>query len=289
MRQRKIKNVGEKIILFDGPLVSDPASKRGKWRTVFYETPEAESGGNDPRGGFDIYAGGGESAPEDTGESSRARLYLEIGIGKGRFITESALRDPNALFLGFEGQESVLYRALQRAYIGPDVPTRELNEIAVSFLGIIDSERDEKNAPAPPPNLRYCAEYIFDMSDFFADGELDGIFLNFCDPWPKARQEKRRLTSPKYLDGYARALISGGFIRFKTDNDKLFAYSKAQFESLTCFEITAETHDLHNSKWGEKSIRTDYELRFLNLNKKIHYLEARCSHAVNPENALPYR
>ncbi|MDR0596491.1 MAG: hypothetical protein LBG50_03015, partial [Clostridiales Family XIII bacterium] len=183
MRQRKIKDIEKKIEAFSEPLVYLPASNRGRWREVF------GAGGAD---GEDAFAASGAGRP----------LFLEIGCGKGRFISDSALGHPEFLYLGFEGHQSVLYRALQRVYAGPDAKPTELNEIAMALVGLCSDGSEnahgagavEKN-PMLPPNLRLCAEYIEDMTDLFAPGELNGIFLNFSDPWPKARQEKRRLTS----------------------------------------------------------------------------------------------
>jgi tRNA (guanine-N7-)-methyltransferase len=113
------------------------------------------------------------------------------------------------------------------------------------------------------------------MRDYFADGEIDGVFLNFSDPWPKARQSKRRLTSPDYVSGYRDALSDGGFIRLKTDSSDFFAYSRECVEGERGFEITALTNDLHASEYAADNEATEYELRFLNLDKRIHYLEAR--------------
>lgn len=282
MRQRKIKDIDEKIEIFGEPLVRDPIAFKGRWREAFGEYCDSD-------------------APA---ASCGMPLYLEIGSGKGRFITESAIRNPGALYLGFEGQQSVLYRALQRTYAGPDVPLTELNAIARALTGLCDGdcarcgnrtddgecEAMEEGADelpegrdfaesgdilAPPENLRLCAEYILDMRDYFAPRELDGIFLNFSDPWPKNRQQKRRLTSPRYLDGYRNVLKDGGFVRFKTDNADFFDYSLASVGEHPGFEITVVTRDLHASEYERDNVMTEYEKRFLNLNKKICMLEAR--------------
>ncbi|MDR3225270.1 MAG: hypothetical protein LBT52_03110 [Clostridiales Family XIII bacterium] len=268
MRQRKIKNVEVKIDVFNEPLVYDPASNKGRWRDAF---------------------GADENRP----------LYLEIGCGKGRFITASALAHPASLYLGFEGHQSVLYRALQRAYAGPDATLTELDKIAMALAGLCDGDctqcgqrgidddcaakggREVSGDCAaydgilePPDNLRLCAEYILDMRDFFAEGELNGIYLNFSDPWPKARQEKRRLTSPRYLNGYLNVLTESGFLRFKTDNTDFFAYSRTSIEDHPGLEITGITEDLHRSGYAEDNVMTEYERRYLNLQRKINYLEA---------------
>jgi tRNA (guanine-N7-)-methyltransferase len=244
MRQRKIKNIEEKLAEYGTLLVSDPESNRGKWRQV-----------------FDRPAGAGVS------EAPPQSLYAEIGCGKGRFITESALRDDQGLYLAFEGNESVLYRALQRACAGPEPSAREIYEAA--------------RAAGPelaPKNLRFIRSYIEEPTDFFAEGELDGIYLNYSDPWPKARQEKRRLTSPQYLAGYQKALKPGGFLRFKTDNEALFAYSTEKIKEQSGFKITKQTDDLQNTACADAgagaNIETEYERKFRNLRRPIHFIEA---------------
>jgi tRNA (guanine-N7-)-methyltransferase len=283
MRQKKIKNVDEKMVLFSEPLIECPLAFKGRWREAFGAAP-VDAG--DSRSDRSAFGSGGAVQPGGAKRLSfRGRpLRLEIGCGKGRFIKASALKDPESLYLGFEGQRSVIYRALQRAYTDPDVRLRDLNEVALALVGLYDDgratgraaiARDDGGAAAPPGNLRFCAEYILDMRDYFAGGEIDGIFLNFSDPWPKARQEKRRLTSPGYLNGYRHALADGGFLRLKTDSADFFAYSRARVEADPGFEITALTEDLHASEYAGVSEMTEYELRFLNLNKKIHYFEAR--------------
>ena len=177
--------------------------------------------------------------------SAGASLYAEIGTGKGSFIKASAQREPETLWLGVEGSRNALYRALQK----------------------FDKEE--------PSNLRFCEAYILDVGDFFAPGELSGIYLNFSDPWPKKRHEKRRLTSPAYLEGFASALSPGGFLRFKTDNDDFFEYSlEAVTKADHIFKIIAHTADLHNSEWAEDNIMTEYEQKFSSAGKNINFLYA---------------
>jgi len=133
MRQRKIKDIDQKLSDFDDVIVPSSEGHSGSWRKLF------ENGTNKP-------------------------LFLEIGSGKGRFITSSASQNPDALFLAAEGLASVIIRGM--------VKSREM-------------ELD---------NIRFITTYINDMERDFAEGELDGIFMNFSDPWPKARHAKRRLT-----------------------------------------------------------------------------------------------
>jgi tRNA (guanine-N7-)-methyltransferase len=216
MRQRKIKHVENKISAFENFLVRNPEVHAGSWR-------------------------------EDFAELSSAKLFMEIGSGKGRFLINKAASDASNLYIGFEGQLSCLYRALTKA----------------------DSE---SLSDAAPRNFYFCPEYISDIRELFTENEVDGIYLNFSDPWPKARQEKRRLTSPVYLEGYLRVLAPGGFIEFKTDNDILFEYSVEQFRSCQGFDLTAVADDLHRSDYAAENIETEYEHKFRNLNRRIHFL-----------------
>ncbi|MDR1028034.1 MAG: tRNA (guanosine(46)-N7)-methyltransferase TrmB [Clostridiales Family XIII bacterium] len=225
MRQRKIKDIESKLSAYSRFLVADPASRRGVWRNAFSCAGTGDANANSPRG--------------------RSPLYLELGCGKGQFIIECASRDPNGLYLGFEGSENVLYRALLRA------------------------------DAADPANALFCSVYVLDRDAYFAEAELSGIYLNFSDPWPKARHEKRRLTSPGYLAGYGHALEYGGFLHIKTDDDDFFAYSRAGMEALSDFEIVARTEDLHRSVYARENVMTEYERKFLNLNRRINYLLAR--------------
>ena len=213
MRQRRPKNLEEKIEKLSGYLVSDPESLKDDWRSVF-----------------------------DLAGTSERKLFLEIGSGKGRFISELAMRYKDDLFLGFEGQDTVILRALEKI--------RD-NEIS---------------------NLKMCQYYLNDFGDIFGNDELDGIYLNFSDPWPKERHEKRRLTSTDYLDGYAGSLKPGGFIKMKTDNDGLFSYSVDRFENHNDFDILEITEDLHDSEYNEGNIMTEYERKFLTFEKKINYI-----------------
>jgi tRNA (guanine-N7-)-methyltransferase len=250
MRQRKIKNIEEKLTVYDSLIVVDPQGWRGQWRRELSGSVVEES----------THTIDSVRAPDIAALPS---LYAEIGCGKGRFITESALSDDSGIYLAFEGQESVLYRALQRACAGSGPSSREIYE-AAQIAGPMNA----------PKNLRFIRSYIEDVTHFFADGELDGIYLNFSDPWPKVRQEKRRLTSPHYLSGYLKVLRPGGFLRFKTDNDALFEYSIGVIRAEEGFRITKLTDDLHGSEYAEGNIETEYERKFKNLRRKIHFVEA---------------
>lgn len=217
MRQRKIKDIDQKLSDFDDVIIPNSEGHSGNWRKLF------DNGANKP-------------------------LFLEIGSGKGRFITSSASQNPDALFLAAEGLASVIIRGM--------VKSREM-------------ELD---------NIRFITTYINDMERDFAEGELDGIFMNFSDPWPKARHVKRRLTHKDRLLQYLKALKPGGFIRFKTDNDDLFDFTLEQIEeckALASFDVTGLTRDLHASEFSEISPMTEYEEKFSSQGKNINYVSIR--------------
>ena len=159
-------------------------------------------------------------------------IRLEIGMGKGRFLMTLAAQHPEFNYLGIEKYSSVLLRALQKM------------------------EED------PLPNLRFIrmdAEYI---TDVFAEGEIDRIYLNFSDPWPKDRHAKRRLPSRQFLERYDVILKKDGMIEFKTDNRDLFDFAVEEIGG-TKWKIDAITYDLHHDeKMMEGNVMTEYEERF---------------------------
>lgn len=141
-------------------------------------------------------------------------IYLEIGCGKGNFVVSHAEAEHDCNFIACEGQASVVLRALEKA---------EANGL---------------------DNLCIFIDYVHDLNDYFEQGEIAGIYLNFSDPWPKARHAKRRLTYRDYLKNYKQVLTEGGFIEFKTDNDDLFEFTLEEIAECG-FEIVEMTRDLH--------------------------------------------
>ena len=159
-------------------------------------------------------------------------IRLEIGMGKGRFLMTLAAQHPEINYLGIEKYSSVLLRALQKM------------------------EED------PLPNLRFIrmdAEYI---TDVFAEEEIDRIYLNFSDPWPKDRHAKRRLPSRQFLERYDQILQKDVIIEVKTDNRGLFDFAVEEIAE-TKWKIDAVTYDLHHDeKTMEGNVMTEYEERF---------------------------
>lgn len=174
-------------------------------------------------------------------------LYLEIGCGKGNFIIKKALANPDKNFIAIEGQETVILRALEKV--------KELAE-----------------GGADLSNLKFMLNFVHSMDELFEENQLSGIYLNFSDPWPKARHAKRRLTYRERLKDYAWALKSGGFVEFKTDNDPLYDSALEEIEA-TGFPIAEQTRDLHNSEYESRLTTTEYEERFKARGKNINYVK----------------
>ena len=172
-----------------------------------------------------------------------APLYVEIGVGKGDFLTELAARNPNVNYVGLEAQQGVLYFAARKA------AARQLS------------------------NVRLLVFDAAHLTELFAPAEVDHIYLNFSDPWPKKRHAKRRLTSELFLERYRAVLKEGGELHFKTDNMGLFDYS---LETMAAegWQLSRVTHDLH--ALGEAdNIMTEYERKFSARGAKIGRLVAR--------------
>ena len=172
-------------------------------------------------------------------------IYIEIGMGKGTFIMECARRNPNINYIGIEKYSSVLLRALEKR----------------------EQEPDLKNLYF----IRMEAEYI---ENVFEKDEVDSIYLNFSDPWPKDRNAKRRLTSDRFLKRYTGVLKKDGVITFKTDNIDLFDFSVETAKECG-WEILAETRDLHHSEYNEGNIMTEYEKKFSGLGHKINMMKIK--------------
>lgn len=160
-------------------------------------------------------------------------IYIEIGMGKGDFIIENAKRYPEINFIGIEKFPSVLVGAVKK----------------------IDDEELSFN------NLRFMKEDAIFLEEVFESNEIDRIYLNFSDPWPKKRHAKRRLTSHHFLPIYKNILKSHGQMILKTDNRGLFEYSLISFQQFNMNFIDV-CLDLHHSEGYEDNIQTEYERKF---------------------------
>lgn len=166
-------------------------------------------------------------------------LQIEIGMGKGRFIMALAEQNPDINFIGIEKYSSVLLRAIQKM---------EQNEL---------------------PNLKFIRMDAENITEVFEQGEVDKIYLNFSDPWPKDRHAKRRLPSTEFLKRYDEILKKDGFIEFKTDNRDLFDFAVEQLEPAG-WKAKVITYDLHSDPvLNEGNIMTEYEEKFSSIGNPI--------------------
>lgn len=160
-------------------------------------------------------------------------LYIEVGMGKGRFITEKAVRNPDQNFVGIEKYSSVLLRALEKRSQMMDLS-----------------------------NLLFLRMDAEELAEVFGPGEVSGIYLNFSDPWPKDRHAKRRLPSREFLARYDQILKPEGRVEFKTDNRDLFEFALEEAKEAG-WTLDACTFDLHHdAQMVQGNIMTEYEERF---------------------------
>jgi tRNA (guanine-N7-)-methyltransferase len=214
MRLRKIKNASEVISQNSDLVLVNPLDNKGKWKEFFKN--------DNP-------------------------IYVEIGMGKGKFILAHAKANPNINYIGIEKEQSVIIRAVEK-----QMEERLPNLILVHF--------DATN-----------------ITDIFSEKEIDKIYLNFSDPWPKTKHSKRRLTYPTFLTNYKLILKDTGDIELKTDNRKLFEYSLVSLNNLHMefLEVNLDLHTPHENEEAREIITTEYEDRFVSLNHPIYYIKAR--------------
>lgn len=206
MRLKNIKGASEKI-LKGKYFINNPSEYKGKWNKLFNN--------NNP-------------------------IYIEIGMGKGKFIIKNAIENPNINYIGIEMYDSVILRAVEKT-----------NDLELNNLYLI----------------RMDARLINDIFN----KEIDLIYLNFSDPWPKERHAKRRLTSPIFLERYDSIFKNSKHIIMKTDNKDLFNYSVESLKEYG-YNINDISYDLHKDK--NNIITTEYEDKFTNMGIKINYLDA---------------
>ncbi len=183
-----------------------------------------------------------------TGSGSPDRpLCLEIGCGKGKFITETALRHPDCDFIAMELVTDVILLAMERAAALPG---------------------------GPPQNLRFINGNAGQLAEIFEPNSVSVIFLNFSDPWPKTRHAKRRLTYRSFLEQYKKVLTNDGELIIKTDNDGFFDFSLSEL-SESGWVLDKLTRDLHESPYAADNIMTEYETAFSSRGKNINSVRAR--------------
>ncbi|MBE5823166.1 MAG: tRNA (guanosine(46)-N7)-methyltransferase TrmB [Butyrivibrio sp.] len=167
-------------------------------------------------------------------------VHVEIGMGKGRFLMDMAQLHPDINYVGIEKYSSVLLRALQ------------------------------KQEQLLLPNIIFIRMDAEDITEVFAPGEVDRIYLNFSDPWPKDRHAKRRLPSRQFLERYDKILVPEGVVEFKTDNRDLFMFALDEVEPAG-WTLDAVTYDLHHDeKMMVGNVMTEYEERFSQAGNPIY-------------------
>ena len=212
MRLRKVKNARERLMVDNNKyFINEPEIYKGKWNELF---------------------------------NNDNPLHIEIGCGKGQFMSTLAKLNPNINYIAIEKFDSVLLRCLEKI-INDDIPNLKIAVMDAAILGT-----------------------------YFDDNEVDRIYLNFSDPWPKNHHAKRRLTSPLFLDLYKHVLKDNGEIHFKTDNRGLFEYSLETFNE-NGFKLSHISLDLHKDieKYPD-NITTEFEDKWSKLGP-IYRLEAK--------------
>lgn len=185
---------------------------------------------------------------KETFQNPENPIHIEIGMGKGQFLLTLAKENPSINYIGIERYSSVLLRALER----------------------FDNDEEYKDVN----NIRFICMDATNLPEVFAVGEIDKIYLNFSDPWPKARHAKRRLTSKQFFERYDKILAFDGVVEFKTDNRELFDFSLEQVE-LAGWVLLAKTCDLHNDPTLSRgNVMTEYEEKFSGQGHPIHKLIA---------------
>ena len=171
-------------------------------------------------------------------------LHIEVGMGKGRFLMDLARLNPDINYVGIEMYDSVLLCALQKR--------EELEEEGTKYENLFFMRVDARLLP-----------------EIFEKGEVDKIYLNFSDPWPKARHAKRRLTSREFLERYDQILVPDGTVEFKTDTRELFEFSLEEVNE-TKWNLLAHTFDLHhNEEMVKGNVLTEYEEKFSSMGNPI--------------------
>lgn len=210
MRLRNKAGASEELLQHPTIIIQNAESRKGNWQEVF--------GNNNP-------------------------IHIEVGTGKGKFLTGMSELHPDINYIGVEKYDSVIISALER----------------IQEAGM--------------PNFKLLNEDVINLTSYFEQGELDQVYINFTDPWPKNRHEKRRLTHERFLRMYEQVMKKNGEIHFKTDNQALFEYSLHSFSKYGMI-LNNVSLDLHKSEI-EGNIMTEYEEKFSKKGMRIYRCEAQ--------------
>lgn len=210
MRLRRVKGTVEKLNQFDGYVIENPKENKGSWSKLF---------GNDNP------------------------IYIELGCGKGNFITKNAEINKDINYIAMEKEAEVIIKAVRKA------DNLELD------------------------NILFCHCNVNDLEEIFTKGEISRIFINFCDPWHKKRHYKRRLTYRGYIEKYRRVTSDDAWLHFKTDNRPLFEFSLNEFVDMD-MKIKNISLNLHGEE-NPWNIMTEYEEKFHSKGMPIYRCEVK--------------
>ncbi|USB34166.1 tRNA (guanosine(46)-N7)-methyltransferase TrmB [Paenibacillus sp. YPG26] len=187
-------------------------------------------------------------------------IYIELGMGKGQFISGMSVKYPDCNFIGMDMYDELIRRASEKA------------------RGIWAQQGVDN-----PVNVKLALGNIESLEEFFAPGEVERIYLNFSDPWPKSRHGRRRLTHPRFLDKYRTVLNEKGEIHFKTDSLTLFEFSLNSFAAAG-LQMNNISLSLHREGINEEHVMTEYETKFVGQGMNIY----RCEVMVGNEALRKY-
>lgn len=170
---------------------------------------------------------------------------IEIGMGKGDFIISKSLQNDKITYFALDRYPTVILKAVQKI----------------------------ERLPLVPKNLFLMRTDALKLNEFFPPKTFETIYLNFSDPWPKKKHEKRRLTSPIFINIYKSLLTTKGIVKFKTDNDNLYNYSLETLTTNKQIRIIKKSRDLYKSKYFSNNVSTEYEKKFVKQGKKIKLIE----------------
>lgn len=228
MRLRGRKGIRENLESQQDMITLDPREHKGRWAEWF--------GNNNP-------------------------IYIELGMGKGQFISGMSVKYPECNFIGMDMYDELIRRASEKA------------------RGIWSEQGVDR-----PTNVKLALGNIEDLEEFFAPDEVERIYLNFSDPWPKSRHGRRRLTHPRFLDKYRKVLNEKGEIHFKTDSLTLFEFSLNSF-AATGLQMNNISLSLHREGINEAHVMTEYETKFVGQGMNIY----RCEVMIGSEALRNYQ
>jgi len=187
-------------------------------------------------------------------------IHVELGMGKGQFISQMSVRNPEINYIGVDMYDELIRRASEKGRMAWE-------------------EKGEET----PPNLALLRANIENIDEMFADNELERIYLNFSDPWPKSKHARRRLTHPRFVEKYMDKLNTLGQIHFKTDSQSLFDFSLNSFADMELVMRNISLN-LHKDEPREDLVFTEYETKFYHLGQPIHRVEVVIGEEVLKEH-----